>query len=99
MLDINEIKKILKNHKEKLRKKFGVKKIGIFGSYAREEQKKSSDVDILVKFYEDIEISLLDFVRLQNYLSDLLGIKVDLVLEDGIRPELKKQILSEVIYL
>jgi predicted nucleotidyltransferase len=56
MKTLEEIKKILKQHKRELKEKYGVKEIGIFGSYVRGEQKKKSDIDILVEFYEDVEI-------------------------------------------
>ena len=96
---IDEIKKILKKHKKELKEKYGIKEIGIFGSYLRGEAKKESDVDILVEFNLDAKVSLLDFVELENYLSDLLGVKVDLVEKSALKPRIGKQILSEVVYL
>lgn len=84
-------------HKEELRKKFKVKEIGIFGSYVRHEQNRKSDVDVLVTFYETID--LFTFVELENYLSDILGVKVDLVMKEGIKPRLKERILSEAVYV
>ncbi len=76
---LDEIKKILKEHEKELKEKCGIEEIGIFGSYLRGEAKKGSDVDILVEFKPQAKISLLDFVELENYLGDLLGVKVDLV--------------------
>ena len=96
---IDEIKKILKKHEKELKEKYGSKEIGIFGSYLRGEAKKESDVDILVEFNLDAKVSLLDFVELENYLSDLLGVKVDLVEKSALKPRIGKQILSEVVYL
>ncbi|MCD5417000.1 nucleotidyltransferase family protein [Candidatus Bipolaricaulota bacterium] len=96
---IDEIKKILKKHEKELKEKYGIKEIGIFGSYLRGEAKKESDIDILVEFNPDAKISLLDFVELENYLSDLLGVKVDLVEKSALKPRIGKQILSEVVYL
>lgn len=84
-------------NKEELGKKFKVKEIGIFGSYVRQEQNKKSDVDVLVTFYETID--LFTFVELENYLSDILGVKVDLVMKEGIKPRLKERILSEAVYI
>ena len=69
----------------------------MFGSYVRQEQTETSDVDVLVEFQE--VPSLLKFVQLENYLSDQLGIKVDLVHKSGLKPRLGEQILAEVIYL
>lgn len=76
---IDEIKRRLEGLKPLLREKFEVKSIGIFGSYVRGQQRKGSDLDILVEFEDSDKLSLLDFIRLENYLSEELGIKVDLV--------------------
>ncbi|OGF68005.1 MAG: nucleotidyltransferase [Candidatus Fischerbacteria bacterium RBG_13_37_8] len=92
-------KKILLQHKEELEKKFHIIEIGIFGSYVRGEQKKKSDLDVLVEFVEDSHISLLEYIRLQNLLSDILGVKVDLVEKKCLKPHIGKRILEEVIYL
>ncbi len=97
MKTLKEIEKILKENKAILAERFKVKEIGIFGSYVRGEQKEKSDVDILVSFYEPI--SLLKLVSLENFLTDLTGVKVDIVPKEDIRPELKERILGEVIYL
>ena len=97
MQTIETLKATLALHKDELRKKFKVKEIGIFGSYVRQEQNKKSDVDVLVTFYETID--LFTFVELENYLSDILGVKVDLVMKEGIKPRLKERILSEAIYV
>jgi predicted nucleotidyltransferase len=94
---IENIKKILTEHKDELREKYRVTAIGIFGSYVRGEQKKKSDIDILVVF--DEPISLLDLVGAENYLSDLLNMKVDLVPKEDLRPELKNIILKETVYV
>lgn len=92
-------KEILQKYKEELRKRYGVKEFGIFGSYIRGEQTKDSDLDILVEFEDNATISLLTFVELENYLSDLLGLKVDLVEKAALKPTLGKKILKEVVYL
>jgi predicted nucleotidyltransferase len=97
MQTIETLKATLALHKEELRKKYKVKEIGLFGSYVRQEQKKKSDLDVLVTFYETID--LFTFIELENYLSDALGIKVDLVMKEGIKPRLKEKILSEAIYV
>ncbi len=95
----NEIRKILKTHEKELKEKYGIKKIGIFGSYLRGEANEESDIDILVELDPTLKISLLDFVELENYLSDLLGIKVDLVEKSTLKPRIGKHILSEVVYI
>ncbi len=86
---IAEIKKKI----VKILKKNKVVRAGIFGSYARGEQKKSSDVDILIEF----DGSLLDLVRLESELEKRLGIKVDLLTYNGINPHLKEYILPEEV--
>jgi predicted nucleotidyltransferase len=94
-----KIKRILKKHESELREKYGIKEMGVFGSYMRGEQKKGSDIDILVEFYPDAEMDLITFVELEEYLSDLLGIKVDLVLKSALKPRIGKNILKEVVYI
>jgi len=94
---VEEISKILTRHKEELRERFKVKEIGIFGSYVRGEQKKGSDVDVLVEFEEPV--SLLGIVRVENYLRDLLNVKVDVVPKRDVREELRERILGEAIYV
>lgn len=96
-MDIKIIKEKLKKSEQFLKETFLVKKIGVFGSYSRGEQKRGSDVDILVEFLE--EPSFFKFIRLENYLKKLLGIKVDLVMKDSLKPNIGKHILEEVIYL
>jgi len=97
MKTIIELKVILAKHREDLQRKFKVSEIGLFGSYVRETQSKHSDVDILVEFKESI--SLLDLVKLENYLTSLLEVKVDLVPKEDIRIELRERILKEAIYV
>ncbi len=96
-MEIEKIKDALKTRSYFLKKKFGVKSIRIFGSYARGEQKESSDLDILVEFEEPID--LFGFVELENYLSDLLGIKVDLTVKGALKSRIRDRILKESIKL
>ena len=72
---------MLLQHKAELRENFKVKTIGVFGSYVRGEQKRSSDVDILVEF--EAPVGLFEFMKLENYLSDLLGSQSRLSLQKG----------------
>jgi len=97
MKSLYEIKEILTKNREMLRKKFKIKEIGLFGSYVRGEQKETSDVDILVEFEETP--TLLEFVELENYLTKLLGVKVDLVMKRALKPTIKESILKEVVYV
>jgi len=87
---------ILRRELGTLRKKYNVKVIGLFGSYVRGEQKKGSDVDILVEFQEPI--GLFKFLELEEHLSDLLGKKVDLVSKKALKPRIGQRILAEAVY-
>lgn len=75
--------------------KYRVTSLGIFGSYAHNQQNPGSDLDLLVTF--DDPPSLFKFIELENYLSDQLGVKVDLVMRDALKPVIGKRVLSEVI--
>ncbi len=78
-------------------KKFGVKRIGLFGSYVRDEQKPMSDIDILVEF-EKGKVQFDNYMDLKFFLEDLFQLKVDLVMKDTIKPDLKPYILGSVKY-
>ena len=95
---LKELTDILKKNEMDLIKRYGISKIGVFGSYIRNEAREDSDLDILVEFKRDTDIGLLKFVELENYLSDLLGVRVDLVEKSGLKPRIGKHILKEVIY-
>lgn len=92
---LSEIKEIIAKHKDELKKKYHVKEIGIFGSLVRGEAKEDSDVDILVEFEKPI--GLFKFLELEEYLSNLIGKKVDLVSKKALKPHIGKYILKEVI--
>ena len=80
-----------------LTERYRVRTLGVFGSYARGVQRRQSDLDLLVDF--DEPPSLLGFIALENYLSDLLGVKVDLVMRDALKPHIGRHILDEVLPL
>lgn len=88
----NEAQQILKAHKKDL-SQLGVNTLAIFGSIAKNEGKKESDVDILVDF--DSKKGLFVFLSLKEYLEGILHCKVDLVTKKALHPALKKRILSE----
>ena len=98
-INLERIKKVFEEHKDELRKQYAVAEIGVFGSYVKGEQKRNSDIDILVEFFPEAKISLLDFVELEGYISDLLGCKVDLVEKSALKPRIGRNILNEVIML
>lgn len=95
---VEDIKRVLREHRGEIRRRFKVKEIGVFGSYVRGEQrKKGSDIDILVEFEEPV--GLFKFMDLEEYLSNLLGCKVDLVSKKALKPKIGKRILKEVVYI
>ena len=95
--ELNEFTEALQKCKVDLRERYKIKSLGIFGSYVRNEQQSGSDLDVLVDF--DEAPSLFEFIRLENDLSDLLGVKVDLVMRDSLRRSIGQQILSETVGL
>jgi len=97
MKNLATIKKILSDNKDLLRDRYKVKRIGLFGSYVRGDTHEGSDLDVLVEFSDTI--SLLQLVSLENFLTSLIGIKVDVVPLEDIRRELKRAILKEAVYL
>ena len=91
-MDQSEIKNIILSHL----KDYDVLKVGIFGSFARGDNKKGSDIDILVEFKESP--SLLSLIKLENTLSEILGIKVDLVTTGALKNRrIKKSIKKDLI--
>ena len=88
---------LLKKNEHEIKKRFGVRKIGIFGSFARGEEREGSDIDVLVEFQDNYE-TFDNFMDLKYFLEDLFGRKIDLVTMDALRPQLKDDILQEVIY-
>ena len=97
MRRINQIQEIIKQHKGELEEKFKVKDIGIFGSFVRGEEKRGSDVDILVEFKEPV--GLFEFLDLEECLEKMLGMKVDLVSKKALKPIIGEYILKEVVYI
>lgn len=92
--------KIIKKINENLpyiRSTYHVKKMGLFGSAARGDDNRESDVDILVEFRE--AIGFFDFIKLENFLSEILNKKVDLVSEGALKPILRNEILKDLIYV
>lgn len=78
-------------------KRYGVKRIGLFGSYTRSEQKAESDIDILVEF-EKNQKTFDNYMYLKFFLEDLFKSKVDLVVVEAIKPDLKPYIMRSVRY-
>ena len=95
MKKIEQIIKNLKEFKPILEKEYCVKNLEVFGSYTHGSQKKSSDLDVLVEFSKTVD--LFKYIELENYLSEKLGVKVDLVMKDTLKPRIKERILNEAI--
>ena len=93
--DLTEVIELLHQQLPALAEQYRVRSLGVFGSYVRHEQRSDSDVDVLVTF--DEPPSLLQFIELEQKLTDALGIKVDLVMRDGLKPTIGQRILSEVV--
>jgi predicted nucleotidyltransferase len=97
MKTLAEIRQILQDEKAYLANEYGVHIIGVFGSYVREEQRPDSDLDILIELEQPPRIDLFDLVNIEYYLSDLLGLKVDIAIKENLRKRIGRRILSEVI--
>jgi len=80
-----------------LKEKYGVKRIGFFGSFVRSEQKETSDIDILVEFEKGAK-TFDNYMNLKFFLEEVFGRKVDLVIIDALKPDIKDRILKEVKY-
>ncbi len=94
-MDLAGVKRMIAMHKKELYGKFSIKEIRIFGSFARGEQKKGSDVDLLVDF--EIVPGLFTIVRAEEFIGNLLGRKVDLVTFKSLKPLIAKQALKEAV--
>ena len=96
-VELARAKRILRQHLPEMRERYFVKSLGVFGSYVRGDQKKRSDLDLLVEFEQ--APSLFKYVELENHLSELVGIKVDLVMKKTLKPYIGQRILAEVVPL
>jgi len=92
---VGRYKKILADHRQELERRYHVSSLGLFGSRLRGDYREDSDLDVLVTFSRTP--GLLQFSGLQYHLSDLLGVKVDLVMRDALKPGIGSRILKEVV--
>lgn len=95
--DLDQIKNLIDKHSGLLKDKYSVKELGVFGSVARGESTKSSDIDVLVEFSRPI--GFFKFVDLEKYLGEILGKKVDLVTKKALKNAIRDEILKEVVYV
>ena len=96
MQTLRQIKTILAQHKSELAQKYHLRQLGIFGSYTRKDRTARSDIDLLVELDGPIG---LDFVTLAEDLEELLGVKVDLVSANAIKPRMFKIIKKDLVYV
>ncbi len=92
---LQTVKHLLREELPRLKKDYAVQSLEVFGSFVRGEASAGSDLDLLVEF--DDTPTLFGFVRLENELSTLLGVKVDLVMKNSLKPAIGARILSEAI--
>ena len=93
--DLSAIREALSKQLPTLSRRYQVKSLSVFGSYVRREQNDESDLDVLVE-YRDIP-GLIRYIELENYLSDLLKVKVDLVMKNSLKPRIAERIMTEAI--
>ncbi len=94
MKTLEEIKSIIHSHKQELTNKYKIKSLSVFGSYVRNEQKVDSDLDLLVEFNESI--GMFHFLDAEEYLSNILDHKVDLVQKGAMKPHIEQRVLKEL---
>ena len=93
-----EITEFLANHKEEMAQRFGVVKIGLFGSYARGEADEDSDIDIAIEMAAD-QKNLHNFLAFKRHLEETFSKKVDIGIESSLKSEARKTIEKEIIYV
>ena len=97
MKDLTELKGLLHDQEPYLAEKYGVRVIGVFGSYVRNEQQPESDLDVLIELDRPPKISLIGLVELEQYLSEVLGVRVDIAIRKNLKKRMGERILREVI--
>jgi len=97
MKTLTEIKESLRDQEPYLVEKFGVSIIGVFGSYVRNEQLPESDLDVLVELDRPPKITLIGLVELEQYLSEVLGVRVDIAIKKNLKKRIGERILREVV--
>ena len=97
MKSLQEIKRQMEALKPILKQDFSIQTIELFGSYVRGEQTERSDLDVLVTFEEPNDIDLFKFIELRLFLKDELGVDVDLIEKDSVKPRIKERIFEEAV--
>ncbi len=94
-----EIIQTLKLQQEKYANEFGVKFIGIFGSFARDEANENSDIDILYKIEKNKKLSIFDYLKLLKKLEDSFNRKIDLIRDETLKPAIKDYVYRDLAYV
>ena len=97
MKNRDEVIAILRDLKKEAVPLFGVRRFGLFGSYVRNEQSEGSDVDLLVELERPVPFS--SFCRLEDMISERLGVAVDMTTPDGLHPRIERRVLAEAVYV
>ena len=97
MPSATEVQEQLAALKPQLMEEYPISEIGVFGSYARDEQRPDSDLDVVVTF--DQPVTLFDLVRLENTLTKRLGVDVDLVTRDSLKPRIESRVSEDVVFV
>ena len=97
MKDITQLTRLLHGQAPYLAEEYGVRVIGVFGSYVRNEQRPESDLDVLIELDRPPKISLIGLVELEQYLSEVLGVRVDMAIRKNLKKRTGERILREVI--
>lgn len=97
MKDLPTILAALRRLEPGLKSRYPLRQIGVFGSYARGEQRPNSDLDIIVDLA--LGLTLIDLARLEGELSESLGLPVEVAIKDALKPRIEKRILAEAIML
>ena len=98
-MDKQDILNYLKSQQDRYSQRFGIKFIGIFGSLARDEATKESDIDILYEIQKDKKLSIFNYLKLKNELENAFHKKVDLVREKALKPKIKDYLYKDLIYV
>ena len=99
MKSLKEIQLTLQEQKPYLAERYGVQVVGMFGSYVRREERPDSDLDLLIELERPPRISLIGLVELEEYLSQILGVKVDLAIKTNLKKRIGRRILQELVPL
>ena len=92
---LDDILETLRAHLPELRERYSIISLGVFGSFVRSEQRKRSDLDVLVEFAT--APTFFQFIEIEDRLSQLVGVQVDLVMKSALKPRIGERILAEVV--